>query len=214
MESQYLSNQFLLNFKKIPIKDPVTFELKNEKDEKEIITVDKTVLSVLSKKFELMFNGNMKESTMPIVEIKETNSKNFRLFLKILYGTRLDSYSVERDINLLKLADEYLCDNLRAHSIEILASIINQENVVEITKLGDLLNIQEIKEGASDFLANSEEVSDEILKEMPNSVLQMMTSKVLKKSKELKLKHKDKKRKLESKVTKLEAELKKKIPRK
>lgn len=97
----------------------------------EIVHAHRIVLSVGSPTFKKMFEGNFVEKDKRQITLHEVDSKSFKLVLQYLYTGSVNIPSDNSAMEILKLANRFLLDNLRLFVESLLLQRLELENAFQ-----------------------------------------------------------------------------------
>jgi len=118
------------------------------------IPAHKDILSLRSSYFSNMFSSGMQESHQKEIPVSDISVKAFEALLEYLYQGTLPT---EEDIvkELIGYSEKILLKRLRIHCERTLANLITQENVVEFYELSKVLEAEDLKEAALQFMGKN-----------------------------------------------------------
>ncbi|TVU42635.1 hypothetical protein EJB05_09054, partial [Eragrostis curvula] len=134
---------------------------------KETFAAHKLVLAARSLVFRAEFYGQMKETRMGYVTIKDMQPAVFEALLRFIYtGSLLAMDHLDRDeyhnmiCHLLAAADRYAVDRLKLMCESILSKDLHVDNVATTFALADQHNCNKLKEACIDFIISSNQMKD------------------------------------------------------
>lgn len=145
----------------------VTFDIRGEE-----IAAHKQILAARSEKFSELFSDLM-QKRHDRIEIDDVEPSVFRLFLRFVYGARLDTNSVTVDeyLKLMEVANNYKVESLISFCAQYLCTQVNVDNAAKILMSADFVGQEILKKRCIELiLKNKEKVADtEGYKEMVKS---------------------------------------------
>jgi speckle-type POZ protein len=113
------------------------------------IYAHRVILILSSEKFKMQFLGHFQESNQGKIKIKveDYSFDTYKTFLSYLYTTKINLQSADLDVllELIRLADEHMIDNLKIlcerHILEEHNSYVKVENVCELFQYADNFSI-------------------------------------------------------------------------
>jgi len=117
----------------------VVFKIENEE-----FPARRYVLSENNTFFKNMFASGMKESLSSVIEIEDTKAPTFKAFLEFIYVGKVD-LKEDLALDLLKLADKYILNDLKTYCGNYLRGIITLDNCANLSEIADLYDTEALK---------------------------------------------------------------------
>jgi len=166
-ESEGVDQMMKKFFKEAPYSD-IVFEVEGIE-----IPAHKWWLINRSKYFANMFSSGMIESKTNRIPVPDMKVSTFQAFLEFVYSDSV-RLNEQMALELLKLADMYSVPDLKAKCEEFLTGILKFHNYLEIAKVAELVDSEDLKKAVVAYMAkeikiikareNFNEISDEYLR--------------------------------------------------
>eukprot|EP01114_Cavostelium_apophysatum_P023842 TRINITY_DN9110_c0_g1_i1.p1 TRINITY_DN9110_c0_g1~~TRINITY_DN9110_c0_g1_i1.p1 ORF type:complete len:433 (-),score=102.11 TRINITY_DN9110_c0_g1_i1:124-1365(-) len=121
-------------------------------------TTSKFLLAAHSEKFRTLYgNCNFKESGESVLSINDTNPKVFGELLNFFVEGHLPLFTetnYQEALDLLKMADEYLCEQLKTRLEIILLELLRLTNATELLVAADKFHLKNLKEQSIRLIAD------------------------------------------------------------
>lgn len=112
--------------------------------------VHKSILAANSEVFRGMFRHAMKENTNNVMTISDCSENTAKAFLMFLYTAKLPS--VINPIEVFAMAAKYNVQKLKLYCEELICKQMNNDNVVDALKMGNLHNSEKIKRASFAYI--------------------------------------------------------------
>lgn len=114
------------------------------------------ILAARSRYFAIMFGSQMKEAKAPVVYIAAPwSDEAFSRFLEFLYTGRIANCKYDVLCEIMAIADQYACDQLKELVTSYLENTVNDENVCFILRKADSCGAPELKSYCTNYIVQN-----------------------------------------------------------
>eukprot|EP01132_Coremiostelium_polycephalum_P007480 gene7480-9191_t len=135
--------------------DPTFSDIVFKLSDNSLLHAHKNILTSRCPKFKGMFSGEMLESQLKEIEIKEYQPIVFQKMIEYIYTDNLNEENVDMILNLVIISDEYLLDSLKSLCESKLIAEINFQNVASFLNQSELYNCKHLKKASLDFILSN-----------------------------------------------------------
>ncbi len=115
----------------------------------------RAILYSRSDHFRIMFDSQMRESEALCIPIQNVSYNVFLSVLEYLYTRKVNVHSGQHAVELLKAADMFRIDELRAYCVSKVEQAITVDNVCDICYIADTHNTESLKQFCMRFIINN-----------------------------------------------------------
>jgi len=118
------------------------------------------ILSARCEILEKMLNGPMKENECSVITLPDVSYDTFLMLIEYLYTESVKSFKklpidTKLLLDLFKLADQYLMNNLKAQCEVLLGNTVDVENVCQMLEVADTHRSTILKKKCTEFIASN-----------------------------------------------------------